>query len=110
MPQTITIHAKIIHKNIIALLPLVSFTPFHGFCRALPYQSNSINITTVTINRVSPSGFDHVIIFERNARGIVARVPPEILDPSDFGASTKSMGEKVHFYLFLFSVFTPDLL
>ena len=47
----------------------------------------------MTINTVSSSGFGHVVIFERNARAIVARAPPEILDPSDFGANTKSMGK-----------------
>ena len=47
----------------------------------------------MTINTVSSSGFGHVIIFERSARAVVARAPPEILDPSDFGSDTKSMGK-----------------
>ena len=49
--------------------------------------------TTVTINTVSPSGFGHVVIFERSTRADMVRAPPEILDPSDFGANTKSMGK-----------------
>ena len=55
---------------------------------------------TVTINTVSPSGFGHVVIFERSARVVVASAPPEILDPSDFGANTKSMGKLCVFICF----------
>ena len=29
----------------------------------------------------------------RSARAVVARAPPEILDPSDFGANAKAMGK-----------------
>ena len=47
-----------------------------------------VEIITVTINTVSPSGFGHVVIFERSARAVVARVPPKILYRSDFVAST----------------------
>ena len=47
----------------------------------------------MTINTVISSGFGHVVIFERSARAVVARAPPEILDPSDFGDNTKSMGK-----------------
>ena len=41
-------------------------------------------------------------IFERSARAVVARSPPEILDPSDFGANTKYMGKFGIFIRFFF--------
>ena len=50
-------------------------------------------ISTVTINTGSPSEFGHAVIFQRSARAVVARAPPEILVPSDFGANTKSVGK-----------------
>ena len=56
----------------------------------------------MTINTVNPSGFDHVVIFERSARAVVAKAPPEIVDPSDFGANAV-YGKMVRFYVFLFS-------
>ena len=56
--------------------------------------------STVTINTVSSSGFGHVVIFERSARAVVLRAPPEILDPSDFGANAKSMGKWCVFICF----------
>ena len=70
----------------------------------------------MTINTVSPSGFGHVVIFGRSARAVVARAPPEILDPSDFGANTKCMGKWCIFILFsshtlshkIFSEMLPD--
>ena len=55
---------------------------------------------TVTINTVSSSGFGHVVIFERSVRAVVARAPPEILDPIDFGANAKSMGRWCVFICF----------
>ena len=63
--------------------------------KTMENNGNTVNkiITTVTINTVISSGFGHVVIFERSARAVVARTPPEILDPSDFGANTKSMGK-----------------
>ena len=70
-------------------------------------QAGLLGITTVTINTVSPSGFGHVVIFERSARAVVARAPPEILDPSDFGSNTKSMGK---WCVFMFSLLTSNLL
>ena len=45
----------------------------------------------MTVNAVSSSGFGHVVIFERSARAVVTRALPEILDPSNFGANTKSI-------------------
>ena len=62
------------------------------------------NTCTVTINTMSSSGFCHVVIFERSARAVVARAPPEILDPSVFGANTKSMENGA--FLFV-SLLTP---
>ena len=61
----------------------------------------------MTVNTVSSSGFGHVVIFKRSARPVVARAPPEILDPSDFGANTKYMGK---WYVFIcFSSHTLSL-
>ena len=62
---------------------------------------------TVTVNTVSPSGFGHVVIFERSARAVVEGTPPEIMDPGDFGANTKSMENGA--FLFV-SLLTPYLL
>ena len=59
---------------------------------------HTLHKPTVTINTVSPSGFGHVVIFERSARAVVA--PPEILDPSDFGANTKSRAKWCVFICF----------
>ena len=52
----------------------------------------------------------------RSARAVVARAPPEILDPSDFGASAKAMGKRCIFIYFsshtltvkIFSKILPD--
>ena len=57
------------------------------------------------INTVSSSGFGNVVIFERSARAVVARAPPAILDPRDFGANTKPMGK-----LCVFIYFSSDTL
>ena len=54
----------------------------------------------MTVNTVISSGFGHVVIFERSARAVVAGAPSEILDPNDFGANTKSMGEWCIFICF----------
>ena len=54
-------------------------------------MSHSPNCT-VTINKVSPSGFGHVAIFEHSARAVVARAPPEILNPSDVDDDGVSFG------------------
>ena len=54
----------------------------------------------MTINTVSSSGFGHVAIFERSARAVVARAPPEIMDPNDFGANAMSMGKWCVFICF----------
>ena len=56
------------------------------------YDLKYIRVAQATVtNTVSPSGFGHVAIFERNARAVVVRAPPEILDSSDFEANTKCM-------------------
>ena len=52
----------------------------------------------------------------RSARAVVVRAPPEILDPSDFGASAKAMGKWCIFNSFsshtltvkIFSKILPD--
>ena len=62
---------------------------------------------TVTLNAVSPSGFGHVVIFERSACAVVARAPPEIRDPNDFGANTKLMGKSANLFA---SLLTTNLL
>ena len=70
----------------------------------------------MTTNTASPSGFGHVVIFERSVRAVVARAPPEILDPIDFGANTKSMAKWCVFIRFssytlslkIFSKILPD--
>ena len=57
-----------------------------------------------------------MVIFERSARAVVARAPPEILDPSDFGANAKAMGKWCIFISFssrtltlnIFSKILPD--
>ena len=69
-------------------------------CRLEVIVKAIVVVSTVTINTVSPSGFGHVVIFERSARAVVARAPPEILDPNDFGANTKSMGKWCVFICF----------
>ena len=61
----------------------------------------------MTINTMSPSGFGLVVIFERSARAVVAREPPEIVDPSDSGTITKYMGK---WCVFILSLLTPNLL
>ena len=42
----------------------------------------------------------------RSARAVVARAPPEILDPSDFGANTNAMGKWCIFVSFSSHIFT----
>ena len=42
----------------------------------------------------------------RSARAVVARAPPEILDPSDFGANTKAMGKWCIFISYSSHIFT----
>ena len=54
--------------------------------------------------------------FQAQPRAVVARAPPEILDPSDFGANAKSMGQLCVFICFssytlslkIFSKILPD--